>query len=83
MDFPKCYFCNINHRIDHVTRNKIVLTTEIPNDGQYLDGWSFDDESPIHEDMEGVENGFFPVLRRALLTTQLKALANTADKCTD
>ena len=65
VDTPKCYFCDLDHPIDHMTRNKLVLTGEHLSDVQYLEGWNWDNSPPVHIDIESIENGSITQLRRA------------------
>ena len=65
VNFPKCYFCDFDHGIDHMTRNKVVLTAECLSGVQYLEGWSWENLPPVHIDMESIVDGTITQLRRA------------------
>ena len=65
VDLPKCFFCDLDHPIDHMTRNKLVLTAECLSDVHYLEGWNWDNLPPFHLDIESIENGSITQLRRA------------------
>ena len=61
---PMCHFCDITHPVDHMTRQKIILSTSTLNGIQYMDGWSWD-KPPTHCDMETIAGATIPTLRKA------------------
>ena len=65
VDFPMCHFCDTDHGIDHMTRNKVVLSDSSLSGIQYLEGWNWGGEHPVHIDMECIEEGSITMLRRA------------------
>ena len=61
---PMCHFCDISHPVDHMTRQKIILSTSTLNGIQYMEGWSWD-KTPSHCDMETIAGATIPTLRKA------------------
>ena len=41
---PMCYFCDIPHPIDHMSRGKVILSSSTLNGVQFLEGWGWDNE---------------------------------------
>ena len=62
---PMCHFCDMVHPIDHMSRQRVILTTSSLCDVQYLVGWSWHDRPPTHCDVEAIPGGKIPVLRKA------------------
>ena len=61
---PWCYICNENHQIDHLTRKKLLLTSDLAG-VQFEKGWLWNDERPVHLDIEGILHGKIPVFKKA------------------
>ena len=62
---PMCHFCDVAHPVDHISRQRVILTTSSLSDVQYLVGWSWHNKPPIHCDMEAIPGGKIPTLRKA------------------
>ena len=62
---PMCYFCDVHHPIDNMTRAKVILTTSTLSGVQFIKGWSWDDELPMHVDIESIPGARIPTLRKA------------------
>ena len=65
VDSPHCYFCDVDHAIDHMTRNRVVLSDSSLSGIQYLEGWKWDNDLPVHVDIESIEEASITMLRRA------------------
>ena len=62
---PMCYFCDVHHPIDNMTRSKVILTTSSLNGVQFIKGWNWDEELPIHVDIESIPGARISTLRKA------------------
>jgi hypothetical protein len=62
---PMCYFCDKHHPIDHMTRNKVLLSTSTLNGVQFTQGWDWGNEQPTHVDMETIPGARIITLRKA------------------
>lgn len=62
---PMCYFCDHHHPIDNMTRAKVILTTSSLSGVQFISGWSWDDELPMHVDIEAIPGAKIETLRKA------------------
>ena len=62
---PMCHFCDIVHPIDHMSRQRVILTSSSLSDVQYLLGWSWHDKPPTHCDIEAIPGSTIPTLRKA------------------
>ena len=60
---PHCYFCNSPHAIDHMTRQRIILSTSTLNGVQFMEGWDKEDVH-IQCDMETVAGATIPTLKK-------------------
>ena len=65
VDLPKCHFCDIEHGIDNMTRNRVVLSDTSLSGIQFLEEWSWGDVRPVHVDTECIEEASINTLRRA------------------
>ena len=61
---PMCHFCDIPHAVDHRTRQNVILTDSTLSGIQYLKGWGWEDQDPLHCDVEAVPGGKIVTLRR-------------------
>ena len=64
-DSPMCHFCNIPHTVDNRSRKNVILTTSTLAGTQYLQGWGWQDEDPLHCDVEAIPGANIDTLRRA------------------
>ena len=48
-----------------MTRAKVILTTSTLSGVQFIKGWSWDDELPMHVDIESIPGARIPTLRKA------------------
>ena len=62
---PECHFCDMKHGIDHMTRNKVILSATSLCGVQYLEGWGWETSPPVHVDMECIPGASITTLRRA------------------
>ena len=62
---PECHFCDSEHSIDNMTRNKVILTSSSLSGVQYLEGWGWDSSPPLHVDLECIPGANITTLRRA------------------
>ena len=65
VDLPKRHFCDIEHGIDNMTRNRVVLSDTSLSGIQFLEEWSWGDVPPVHVDTECIEEASINTLRRA------------------
>ena len=61
---PMCHFCDTPHAVDNRTRQNVILSDSTLSGIQYLQGWGWQDEDPLHCDMEAVPGGKVVHLRR-------------------
>ena len=62
---PMCHFCDLEHPVDHMSRQRVILTSSSLSETQYLVGWQWHDKPPIHCDIEAIPGGLIPTLRKA------------------
>ena len=62
---PMCYFCDRFHPIDHMTRQKVILSTSTLSGVQFIKGWGWGEEQPTHVDMETIPGARIATLRKA------------------
>ena len=62
---PMCHFCDIPHPVDHMSRQKVILTTSTLSDVQYLVCWTWHDSSPTLCDVEAITGALITTLRKA------------------
>ena len=61
---PMCHFCDIAHAVDNRTRQNVILTDSTLSGIQYLQGWGWQEEEPLHCDIESVPGGKIVTMRR-------------------
>ena len=61
---PMCHFCDTPHPIDNRTRQNVILSDSTLSGVQYLQGWDWADEEPLHCDIEAVPGGKVVALKR-------------------
>ena len=61
---PMCHFCDTPHAIDNRTRQNVILSDSTLSGVQYLQGWDWADEEPLHCDIEAVPGGKVVALKR-------------------
>ena len=61
---PMCHFCDIPHAIDHRTRQNVILTDSTLSGIQYLEGWGWEDQNPLHCNIEAVPGAKIVALKR-------------------
>ena len=61
---PMCHFCDIPHAIDNRTRQNVILSDSTLSGVQYLQGWGWADEEPLHCDLEAVPGAKVVALKR-------------------
>ena len=59
-----CHFCDIPHAVYHRTRQNLIVTDSTFVSIQYLNGWGWGDQEPLHCDLEAVPGGKIVNLRR-------------------
>ena len=62
---PMCYFCDMHHPIDHMSRGKVILSSSTLHAIQFMEGWGWDNEQPTHVDMETIPGAQISTLRKA------------------
>ena len=62
---PMCHFCDMDHPVDHMSRQRVILTTSSLSEIQYLVGWKWHNRPPTHCDVEAITGGKIPTLRKA------------------
>ena len=62
---PMCYFCDMHHPINQMTRAKVILTSSTLNCVQFTEGWGWKDMQPTHVDIESIAGGKIDALRKA------------------
>ena len=61
---PMCHFCDTPHAVDNRSRQNVILSDSTLSGIQYLQGWGWQDQEPLHCDIEGVPGGKIVTLRR-------------------
>ena len=61
---PMCHFCDVPHAVDNRTRQRVILSDSTLSGIQYLQGWGWQDEDPLHCDLECVPGGKVITLKR-------------------
>ena len=62
---PFCYFCNLFHPMDNMTRQKVILSSSTLHGVQFLQGWGWGDQTPYHCDMETIPGATLITLKKA------------------
>ena len=62
---PMCHFCDVPHAIDNRTRLNVILTDSTLAGIQYLQGWGWEDQDPLHCDIEAIPGAKIVALKRA------------------
>ena len=62
---PHCYFCDQCHPLDHMTRQRVILSTSTLSGVPYLEGWDWKDQQPLHCDMETIPGSTLQTLKKA------------------
>ena len=62
---PMCHFCDVPHAIDNRTRLNVILTTSTLAGIQYMEGWGWEDQDPLHCDIEAIPGAKIVTLKRA------------------
>ena len=62
---PMCHFCDVPHAIDNRTRLNVILTTSTLAGIQYMQGWGWEDQDPLHCDIEAIPGAKIVTLKRA------------------
>ena len=55
----------MDHPVDHMSRQRVILTTSSFSEIQYLVGWKWHNRPPTHCDVEAIPGGKIPTLRKA------------------
>ena len=61
---PMCHFCDTPHAVDNRTRQNVILSDSTLSGIQYLQGWGWEDQNPLHCDLECVPGGKVVTLRK-------------------
>ena len=64
---PMCHFCDTKHAIDKWSRQNVILSDSTLSGVQYLKGWGWGEEEPLHCDLEAVPGGKIETLSRVWL----------------
>ena len=62
---PMCYFCDMTHPIDHMTRQRVILSTSTLSGVHLMEGWGWNGEKPFHCDMETIPGAHLTSLRKS------------------
>ena len=62
---PMCYFCDMAHPIDHMTRQRVILSTSTLSGVHFMEGWGWNGVTPFHCDMETIPGAHITTLKKA------------------
>ena len=62
---PHCYFCDQPHPLDHMTRQRVILSTSTLSGVPFLEGWGWEEQKPLHCDMETIPGSTLQTLKKA------------------
>ena len=62
---PFCYMCNLFHPMDNMTRQKVIISDSTIHGVQYLQGWGWGEQTPVHCDMETIPGASLNTLKKA------------------
>ena len=62
---PYCYFCDMLHPMDNMTRQKVILSDSTLHGVQFLQGWGWQDQKPVHCDTETIPEASLNTLKKA------------------
>ena len=69
---PMCHFCDTHHALNKSKRQNVILTTSTLSGVQYLQGWGWADQEPLHCDVEAVPGAKIETLTRVWLRAYFK-----------